>query len=254
MSSYDIEAPHSWPISSLSAVPDRAGADRLAEMLEELIPGPWRVDSTSMTRYLMQLRRVDSRSAAFPVDAKEEAVVRTRAGGFTIVFSEGLVSRRSGSLGSYVDFVTAHELAHTCFYDADSERPQRSLPISPAEETFCNRVARRLLARDIPTLSGPLQPQALVELSKKYRLTLGAVSFVASMDDPDVTVVLVDRQAPLPRLVWCAGKRITGLPDYVRSTLGGRPGRRLYGVHAAAYADVFDDRATLFTLYRRAVA
>jgi hypothetical protein len=60
-------------------------------------------------------------------------------GGFQVLVSETLESNRAR-------VAIAHELAHTLFYDRQTEAPKRLIAPSNAEEHFCADLARRLLA------------------------------------------------------------------------------------------------------------
>jgi hypothetical protein len=97
-------------------------------------------------------------------DLTGEACIIPAKGGFQVLVTTSLRQAR-------FRLSVAHELAHTLFYDRDSDPPRRLFPTSDREEHFCFDVARRVLA-----------PEWLIERSGIRNMTDGEEAFRLLVD------------------------------------------------------------------------
>jgi hypothetical protein len=147
-------------------------------------------------------------------------------GGFTLSISARSLASQEAGLGGYADYLTAHEMGHSFFYDR-SERPyRRRLPNSVAEERFCNLFARWLLIpsclpRDAASIAG------IVTIHRAYGVTLGAAAQSVVAENPGVTVIAMDLSPSEPVITWQTGRAPSWAGAWLkRWSMRGRPPAR----------------------------
>lgn len=102
-------------------------------------------------------------------------------------------------------FRVAHEIAHSFFYVRDGSVPKRSLGNSRRQEEFCDRFAAEFLLPGKVVAATKHSASALVELSRRYDVSLQVVvrSFAAQWPEAMVAL-LVAKPGALERQ-WAAG-------------------------------------------------
>ena len=135
-------------------------------------------------------------------------------GSFTVAISGELVRLNVHGSGAPVEFLIAHEIAHSFFYDRRRLLPQRLTEPSVEEETFCDLFARHFLLPNLELPSFPILAW-LQQVSAHACVSLGTVAYIAATHIKDVALLMAVSDREIPRVAWITGTVPTGLSDWM---------------------------------------
>jgi hypothetical protein len=121
-------------------------------------------------------------------------------------------------------FRTAHEIAHSFFYDRRQSPPQRDLMPSDAEEKFCNEFAAALLVPPAGLMHLAVTPREILRLVEKYEVSAQVVARAVGGECSDISVIGLFYGAnratgddPGWRIAWSVGPRFVPANARLRS-------------------------------------
>jgi len=135
-------------------------------------------------------------------------------GSFTVGISRELVRLDARRLSPPLEFLIAHEIAHSFFYDRRRLPPHRLTGPSLAEEAFCDLFAQHLL---LPNLELPPLPSLawLQRVSGRAGVSLGTAAYAATTHIKGVAFLMAVLDNGMPSAAWIAGGTRTGLSDWI---------------------------------------
>jgi hypothetical protein len=143
-------------------------------------------------------------------------------GGFLLCVSRRAAEAAQAGLGGPSDFLCAHEVAHSLFYDCSTVPVARMRVADREEEAFCDRFAGLLLVGEDG--GGVVTPLQLRERAQACGASVGAVAYWARVSRPGVLVVAVRGVAPRLEVVWANGEMAPAMLTWLQAVVRGRAG------------------------------
>lgn len=189
-----------------AAVPSGHHAAVLADEFRSIASTP--LKGSALVDQLHQLGGFTRCEVSFP---RSEPVINAmlvprERGGFTICLSRNLTRSQRAGLNAPLDFLVAHEMAHTFFYDRCARPHRRFVAQSSEEEAFCDSFARHLLLPSMPRSSCIPNTAWLQRLSVDNGINLGTAASGAVVDIEGLAIVMVVVRRSLPTIAWAAGR------------------------------------------------
>lgn len=208
----------SWPDISFAAVPPSETAVELARAVRRCV---FQVQEPELCRcdLITVCRRGGfyPRAVVLPNGRKHDALLVPRQdGSFLIVVDPDAAVNSDRQLSRTVRrvryrFRIAHEIGHSFFYDRASKPPRRIGPITPEEETFCDRFASALLIPPEAAAREQCTQDGIFRLRREFDVSIEAAARAVANVRTD-TAIAGMLWLPHPktgvramRIVWSAG-------------------------------------------------